>query len=217
MIACSVIIVLGIIKSTKNLPNQSTYRKTVKHVEKNTFKTSEKPSAGNSLKDRAECQVKFMPNDQQKDSSENKQSSRFKTKKTNASMTKRKGGGGASKAKNVSSMLAANNIVFICFTLPIVVFQSLGYDGSWFRDPTICDLKKAQIRLIKVICIILMNTNCSINIFIYSVMSSEFKRTLFAVTNRMFCCARNDSSLLGSSRSGMSGSIKRPMSRSAIL
>jgi len=209
--------VLGIVKSTKNLPSQSTYRKTIKHVEKNTFKASEKSSAGNTFKDRAECQVKFMPDDQQKDSSENNKSSRFQSKKMNASTMKRKGGGGASKAKNVSSMLAANNIVFICFTLPIVVFQSLGYDGSWFRDPTICDLKKAQIRLIKVVCIILMNTNCSINIFIYSIMSSEFKRTLFAVTNQIFCCAKNDSSLLGGSRSGMSGSVKRPMSRSAIL
>jgi len=212
MILCSIIIVIGIVKSTKNLPNQSTYKKTIRQVEKNTVKYNENPTACSDAKDRPGSQVKFLPSENQKDTTE--KSSRFKSKRS--FRTKGKGGGSGSKAKNVSSMLAANNIVFICLTLPIVVFQSLGYDGFWFRNPGICDLKKAQIRLIKVICIILMNTNCSINIFIYSIMSSEFKRTLYAVANRVLCCAQNENNF-SNSRSGMSTSIKKQTSKSAAL
>jgi hypothetical protein len=215
MILCSIIIVIGIVKSTKNLPNQSTYRKTLRQIEKNTTDYNEKP---NDNKDRPESQVKFLSTEHRKNSSVINQSTNLKSKKINRSLIKGKGkvSGGVSKAKNVSSMLAANNIIFICLTLPIVVFQSLGYDGLWFRNPEICDLKKAQIRLIKVICIILMNTNCSINIFIYSICSSEFKRTLFSVANRVFCCATKENNLTNS-RSGMSTSNKKPISKAAVL
>ena len=45
---------------------------------------------------------------------------------------------------------------------------------------------KAKLRLIKVICIILMNSNCSINIFIYSFMSSEFRYQLIMLAKN-FC------------------------------
>ena len=76
----------------------------------------------------------------------------------------------SSKAKSVSAMLAINNLIFISLTLPIVVFLS--------KAPPInevCDHEKSKLLLIKVICIILMNSNCTVSIFIYYFMSSQFK------------------------------------------
>jgi hypothetical protein len=91
----------------------------------------------------------------------------------------------STKAKNVSAMLATNNFLFISLTLPIVVFLSI--------QPSIdqtCDYVKAKLLLIKVLCIILMNSNCTINIFIYIFMSSQFKFELMALLRKFFysCC-----------------------------
>ena len=131
------------------------------------------------------------------------------------SLQRKKKPNSASKAKNVSYMLAANNMVFICLTLPIVVFQSLGYDGAWFRNPDICDLNKAKIRLVKVLCIVLMNANCSINIFIYSFMSSEFRRTLVALSSRFMCCFRGQN-LRSTNGRPIDGVTKRQFSRLSL-
>lgn len=88
----------------------------------------------------------------------------------------------SSKARNVSAMLTINNVVFISLTLPIVVclFQ-IGGDFKNFKI-----YKQAKYNLVKVICIILMNTNCSVNIFIYSLMASEFRRQLYFVLKSLF-------------------------------
>lgn len=76
----------------------------------------------------------------------------------------------SSKAKSVSAMLAINNLIFITLTLPIVVFLSTAPPIS-----EVCDYQKSKLLLIKVICIILMNSNCIVSIFIYHFMSSQFK------------------------------------------
>lgn len=84
----------------------------------------------------------------------------------------------SSKARNVSAMLTINNFIFISLTLPIVVclfrISEKGYENFDLRG-------KAKANLIKVICIILMNTNCTVNIFVYSLMASEFRRHLLVL------------------------------------
>lgn len=84
---------------------------------------------------------------------------------------------GNAKARNISTMLVTNNILFISFTLPIVVFLSI---APAINDESLCANKRAKLRLGKIICILLMNTNCIINIFIYSIMSSQFRIELIA-------------------------------------
>ena len=79
------------------------------------------------------------------------------------------------KARNISTMLATNNFVFISLTLPIVVFLSVAPSIS---EDTVCANYRAKLRLGKIICIFLMNTNCIINIFVYSIMASQFRREL---------------------------------------
>lgn len=80
-----------------------------------------------------------------------------------------------SKARSISIMLATNNFVFISLTLPIVVFLSI---APSITDDSVCSNLKAKIRLVKIICIILMNINCTVNIFVYSLMASQFRRQL---------------------------------------
>jgi hypothetical protein len=91
-------------------------------------------------------------------------------------------------------MLAANNFVFISLTLPVVLFLSI---APPLTQPDLCDYTKAMLRLVKVICIILMNLNYSINIFIYSLMSSEFRRQLVGLFTRVL----SSTGLLNSSNS----------------
>jgi hypothetical protein len=86
----------------------------------------------------------------------------------------------SSKARNISTMLATNNFVFISLTLPIVVFLSV---TPAINDESVCANLRAKLRLAKIICIILMNTNCTVNIFVYSVMASQFRRELII----LFC------------------------------
>lgn len=88
----------------------------------------------------------------------------------------------SSKARNVSYMLATNNIVFISLTLPIVVYLSIQKP----IDQLQCEYDKFKAKLIKIICIILMNSNCTVNIFIYSFMASEFRQQLFELINLVF-------------------------------
>lgn len=86
------------------------------------------------------------------------------------------------KAKSVSKMLVFNNLVFIFLTLPIVVFLSMSPN---LLSDEVCMRKKVQLRFFKVMFIILMNINYVINIFIYSSMSSEFRRQLNALQKRV--------------------------------
>lgn len=97
----------------------------------------------------------------------------------------------SNKAKSVSYMLATNNFVFISLTLPIVVFLSFTPE---FSSKTLCPLSKAWLRLVKVICIMLMNANCAVNIFIYSLMSTDFRCQLITLVREFFCCYRNEMS-----------------------
>lgn len=87
----------------------------------------------------------------------------------------------SAKAKNVSAMLVTNNLIFITLTLPIVVFLSVTPPIS-----TVCDYEKARLLFVKVICIILMNSNCTINIFIYNFMSSQFRMELQFILGKVF-------------------------------
>jgi hypothetical protein len=118
----------------------------------------------------------------------------------------------SSKARNVSVMLTVNNAVFILLTLPIVVclFEISSLGG--FQAFTF--LKKAKVNLVKVICIILMNTNCTINIFVYSIMASEFRRHLFNILRRIFC---SKIITLNSSQAKPSSKTKSVLRRSTLI
>ena len=182
MIACSVIIVIGILNSTKNLASKNSKMSKKSTIKSNTLESSRQQST-----------VRFKQNDQAVSTTEplNKNTMIRKLKKQPSS---------SSKARNVSSMLAANNMVFITLTLPIVLF--LSFAPAFNED--ICDYTKAKLRLVKVVCIILMNMNCSINIFIYSVMASEFRRQLFAIFGELFCCLKGQNELYSSQISNKS-------------
>ena len=75
------------------------------------------------------------------------------------------------RRRNISVMLITINLVFINLTAPIVVFLTV--------YPNVRDKSKHRrqviLILIKVICIILMNLNHSVNIIIYSVTAREFR------------------------------------------
>ncbi|CAF1073531.1 unnamed protein product [Rotaria sordida] len=75
------------------------------------------------------------------------------------------------RRRNISVMLITVNLVFICLTAPIVIYLSV--------QPYVKDKKNAYRRLIsiliKILCIILMNLNHSVNIIIYSVTAKEFR------------------------------------------
>ncbi len=100
-----------------------------------------------------------------------------------------------SKARSVSKMLALNNLMFISLSLPIVVFLSLA--PGILNNDSLCLREKVQLRFIKVICIVLMNMNYLVNIFVYSAMSTEFRLQLIAIRTCIFnkicfcACRRN--------------------------
>jgi hypothetical protein len=166
MIISSLIIVVSLLNSTKNL----TVNKQLKKKPK-TLVTSVDES-------RNEVNLSLLESNTigqcQNGKIQLKKVLNIEKKKTSTQSTV------SSKAKNVSAMLATNNLLFISLTLPIVVFLSI--------QPSIdqtCDLVKAKLLLIKVFCIILMNANCTINIFIYILMSSQFKLELFSIISNI--------------------------------
>jgi hypothetical protein len=176
MIICSVIIVIGIINSTKNISirNMNKKKNNIINNNKNTLLVPKNNSSASSV--------------------------RFKTSKesnsdgqTQISMVKRMSAtfylAVSSKARNVSAMLTINNVIFITLTLPIVVclFEISSMGGFISFAP----YKRAKVNLVKVICIILMNTNCTINIFVYSLMASEFRRHLYNILRKLFCFKLN--------------------------
>jgi hypothetical protein len=180
MIICSVIIVIGIINSTKNISIRNMNKK------KNNIINNNNTNNNNTL---------LVPK-----SNSSASSVRFKTSKesnsdgqTQISMVKRMSAtfylAVSSKARNVSAMLTINNVIFITLTLPIVVclFEISSMGGFISFAP----YKRAKVNLVKVICIILMNTNCTINIFVYSLMASEFRRHLYNILRKLFCFKLN--------------------------
>lgn len=75
------------------------------------------------------------------------------------------------RRRNISVMLITVNLVFITLTAPIVIFLSL---SEYFSSITYI-YHRAIIVFIKILCIILMNLNHSVNIVIYSVTAKEFR------------------------------------------
>ncbi|CAF0719943.1 unnamed protein product [Brachionus calyciflorus] len=167
MIISSVIIVYGIFKSTKNLANTLS-QETARPIEDRRCSYPQiRPKSTNSNNSQSDPLVK------------NRKSYNFIKRASTAFNTSF-----SSKARSVSYMLATNNIVFISLTLPIVVFLSVATP----LDKIICDYEKYKMRLIKVMCIILMNSNCTVNIFIYSFMASEFRHQLFELIDALMTC-----------------------------
>lgn len=168
MIASSFIIVIGILRSTKNL-------------------NKNKPAGQSSVRSNLERSNSVAQSFRLKSFSDRSEQS-IKSRKS-ISFLKRASvsfsSNVSSKAKSVSYMLATNNIVFISLTLPIVLFLTL---APSFSMTDMCDFDKAKLRFVKVICIILMNCNCSINIFIYSFMASEFRIQLILLFRRALFC-----------------------------
>lgn len=82
-----------------------------------------------------------------------------------------------SKTMNISIMLAINNFAFISLTLPIVVYLSVATPLNKLN----CLDDQIKNRFLKIIFILLMLLNCTINMFIYVFMSSEFKREFLEI------------------------------------
>ncbi|CAF1156029.1 unnamed protein product [Adineta ricciae] len=75
------------------------------------------------------------------------------------------------RRRNISVMLITVNLVFIILTAPIVILLSV---YEYVKDDTNL-YRQTVLVLIKVLCIILMNLNHSINIVIYSATAKEFR------------------------------------------
>ena len=178
MIICSVIIVIGIINSTKNISIRNMNKKKKNIINNNNNNNTLLVPKNNS----SASSVRFRTS---KESNSDGQ--------TQISMVKRMSAtfylAVSSKARNVSAMLTINNVIFITLTLPIVVclFEISSMGGFISFAP----YKRAKVNLVKVICIILMNTNCTINIFVYSLMASEFRRHLYNILRKLFCFKLN--------------------------
>ncbi len=171
MIGSSLIIIISLVNSTKNLNktiSQDSKKKTKQKKATKSLKAKKEKKVSKQLDDARTCQINFNIEPDQCGSNQTiilpKKTKRVSTLSVSA------------KAKNVSSMLVTNNLIFITLTLPIVVFLS-------FTPPIsdVCDLQKAQLLFFKVFFIILMNSNCTVNIFIYYFMSSQFKLELKSI------------------------------------
>lgn len=77
-------------------------------------------------------------------------------------------------------ILVAMNILFLILTAPIVIYMSLQVDYIHKIEPL---KKKVFSRFIKSICICLMNTNHAINIMIYGLVGTIFRKKLFHILN----------------------------------
>ena len=171
MIICSIIIVIGLIQTTKNLSATTSLNHNIK-IALPKLETNE-------VHNESTNKVRFKSIDATHHVIDVSEALINHSKKKRASTAST--AGISAKARSVSSMLATNNLVFISLTLPIVVFLSLTPPYS-----QMCDDAKAKTRFIKVIFIVLMHTNCTINIFIYSLMASEFRRQLFLFFTEFF-------------------------------
>ncbi|RNA06639.1 FMRFamide receptor-like [Brachionus plicatilis] len=165
MLISSVIIVHGILRSTKNLAQTLAQESTRFSDDRRLSFPQVRPKSSNSTASQSDPLVITRK-------------SINLIKRASTAFTSSV----SSKARNVSYMLAANNIVFISLTLPIVVYLSVQKP----IDQLMCEYDKSKAKLIKIICIILMNSNCTVNIFIYSFMASEFRHQLFELINLIF-------------------------------
>ena len=84
-------------------------------------------------------------------------------------------------ARNLSTMLLSINTMFVFLTAPIVIYlmfekQLLSSNSSE------CQIRvKAKLKMIKLLCIILMNANHTGNILVYCLTGTEFRTQLFHV------------------------------------
>lgn len=88
------------------------------------------------------------------------------------------------RRRNISVMLITVNLVFISLTAPIVIFLSV---AEYFSSITNL-YHKTIIVFIKILCIILMNLNHSINIVIYSVTAKEFRSEMANFLQAVLYC-----------------------------
>ena len=95
------------------------------------------------------------------------------TRSTSVFIKQKKNSASCGRTRNLSTMLVLNNFLFISLSLPIVGF--LSFTPS-ITDESICVNVRAILRLFKIICILLMNANCIINVFVYSFMAGQFRR-----------------------------------------
>lgn len=79
--------------------------------------------------------------------------------------------------RSVSLMLVSLNVMFIALTSPIVILLTI--DASLPPSQTNL-LSIVKRRLLKLICIIIMNSNHALNIMVYCLIGKEFRRH--------FCC-----------------------------
>ena len=165
MIISSLIIIVSLLKSTNNLGTNSLNKRQAKKV----LIISQHDKADTNDTNTSDCTL--QTSDQLMKKTKAKNRSLVLKARISSQLSV------SSKAKNVSAMLATNNFLFFSLTLPIVVFLSTVPAFSEIE----CDYEKAKVRLIKTVCIILMNSNCTINIFIYIFMSSQFKHELVSL------------------------------------
>ena len=197
MIISSIIIIVGVFNSTKNMTargnTQKDMKKSMIQTNNNRKESINNDAAAVRFKKTTEPLLTVNTTTNNKNTNNNDTSAlkQASLNRLTSSKNQSTGAGASSKAKNVSTMLATNNIVFISLALPIVVFLSI---TPSFREPTLCNHMRAKLRLIKIICIILMNTNYCINLFIYTFMASQFRIQLFSLLDQVFFCIKSKKS-----------------------
>ncbi|CAF0879981.1 unnamed protein product [Rotaria sp. Silwood1] len=88
------------------------------------------------------------------------------------------------RRRNISVMLITVNLVFISLTAPIVIFLSI---YEYVKDD-FNNYRHTVLVLIKILCIILMNLNHSVNIVIYSLTAREFRSEMTNFLHAVLYC-----------------------------
>ncbi|CAF2382517.1 unnamed protein product [Rotaria sp. Silwood2] len=88
------------------------------------------------------------------------------------------------RRRNISVMLITVNLVFISLTAPIVIFLSI---NEYVKDEN-NNYRQTVLVLIKILCIILMNLNHSVNIVIYSLTAREFRSEMTNFLHALLYC-----------------------------
>ncbi len=87
-------------------------------------------------------------------------------------------------ARSLSTMLLSINVMFVLLTAPIVIYlmvEKRTFSSSSYEY----DMKvKAKYKMIKLICIILMNANHTGNILVYCLTGTEFRTQLYNVLGK---------------------------------
>jgi hypothetical protein len=87
-------------------------------------------------------------------------------------------------ARSLSTMLLSINVMFVLLTAPIVIYLMVE-KRTFSLGSYNCDIKiKAKYKMIKLICIILMNANHTGNILVYCLTGTEFRTQLCYVLGK---------------------------------